>query len=91
MNETILNEIRQRLTRVESRICRIGDHVGASVGDPKKTLEIVDENEDAVVVSTPVMDLTLSEIRQFLTSRGKEDKVAFVQFRGQTVCRMSRH
>ena len=89
MNDLLL-EIRQRLTRVESRICRIGDHVGASVGDPTTALAITDENEDSLSVSTPVLDVTLSEIRQFLTAEGKEDKVAFIKFQGRPVCRMSR-
>lgn len=85
MADANLNEIRQRLTRVESRICRIADYLGAPVGDPKKALEITYETDAYVDVTTPVLDLTISEVIHFLHSVGKEGKVAYVHFKGQCV------
>lgn len=85
MADANLNEIRQRLTRVESRICRIADYLGAPVGDPKKTLEITYETDAYVDVTTPVLDLTISEVIHFLHSAGKEGRVAYMYFKGQCV------
>ena len=89
MADANLNEIRQRLTRVESRICRIAEFLGAPVGDPKKALEITYETDAYVDVTTPVLDLTISEVIHFLHSAGKEGKVAHMYFKGQCVATMN--
>jgi len=85
MADANLNEIRQRLTRVESRICRIADFLGAPVGDPKKALEIQGKDTEYPLVHTPVMDVTLSELIQLLHSAGITGKVVDVQFGGRII------
>lgn len=82
MADATLNEIRQRLTRVESRICRMAEAQGIKVGDPTKDLSVVRELGDAIVVSTPVLDVTISEVIHFLHKEGKAGKIAYVQFGG---------
>lgn len=83
MADATLNEIRQRLTRVESRICRIADYIGAKVGDPMKALQVA-VGDTEVIVTTPVMDVTLSEVIHFLHKEGITGKVA-VMFNGQKI------
>jgi hypothetical protein len=86
MADATLNEIRQRLTRVESRICRIADHLGANVGSPAKNLQIVPQSDDSIViVSTPVLDVTISEVIHFLHKEGITGKVAFINFNGADI------
>lgn len=78
MSDATLNELRQRLTRMESRVCRIADFLGAQVGSPSKALVLIGTTDTEVHVETPAMDVTLSELVQFLTKEGKGDKVAHV-------------
>lgn len=86
MADATLNEIRQRLTRVESRICRMADFIGAKVGDPSKDLQIVPQPDDSfVVVTTPVLDVTISEVLHFLHKEGITGKVAYINFGGTDV------
>lgn len=83
-DDTILREVRQRVTRIESRLCRIADHLGAHVGTPSKEL-CLSTRDGTLAVTTPAMDVTLSELLQFLTSQGVAGKVVFVRFAGRTV------
>ena len=83
-----LNEVRQRVTRIESRICRIADFLGAHVGTPAKEMEIRVELENSVEIDIPVMDITFSEIIQFLAKQGKQRKVAYIYFNGMRVATM---
>lgn len=85
MADATLNEIRQRLTRVESRICRMAEAQGIKVGDPTKDLTIIRELDDAIVVGTPVLDVTISEVIHFLHKEGKAGKIAYVQLGGMHV------
>jgi len=80
-----IHEVRQRVTRIESRICRIADFLGARVGNPGNELKITGVGEKGVNIDTPVMDVTLSEIVQFLTHNGIADKVAYVHHNGRLV------
>ena len=80
-----LNEVRQRVTRIESRICRIADFLGARVGNPSVELKITGLGANGVNIDAPVMDVTLSEIVQFLTHNGIADKVAYVHHNGHLV------
>ena len=86
--ESIVRDIRQRVTRIESRICRIGDEMGISLGEPKKGLYVLNESEDEVKVSTLVMDISLSEVLHFLNSHGIENKDALVLYNGIEVARI---
>lgn len=80
-----LQEIRQRTTRIESRICRIADFLGARVGNPSTELKITGVGEKGANIDTPVLDVTLSEIVQFLTANGIADKVAYIHFNGRLI------
>ena len=84
-NEDALREVRQRVTRIESRICRIADFLGARVGNPSNELKITGVGVNGVNIETPVLDVTLSEIVQFLTANGIADKVARVHFNGRLI------
>lgn len=85
MADATLNEIRQRATRIESRICRMADALGISVGAPDKALTITKETEDFVRVDTEQLDLTISEVKLFLGKQGKQGKIALVSYAGRTV------
>ena len=89
MADATLNEIRQRLTRVESRICRIADYIGAKVGDPAKELKFLGHVDGGTtwIVSTPVMDVTFSEAIHFLHKEGIAGKVA-IMFNGQKIAEL---
>lgn len=84
-NEDALREVRQRVTRIESRICRIADFLGARVGNPSNELKITGVGVNGANIETPVLDVTLSEIIQFLTANGVADKVARVYFNGRLI------
>ena len=81
-------EMRQRVTRIESRICRIADHLGAQTGDPGKTLVVRVETDSRVDVVTTVMDVSLSDVIRFLTREGIEGKVVNLYFEGKLVARV---
>ena len=84
-NHEILLELRRRTTRIESRLCRLADHAGVNVGSPVKDLRVVKLLGDTVVLDTPALDVTLSEVIHFLHKEGMGGKVAYVQFGGQHV------
>jgi hypothetical protein len=86
-DQELLVDIRRRLTRVESRLCRVADHVGANVETPEKELSIYEETDTAISLDTPAMDVTLSEITRFLTKKGKKGKVAYVHFNNRVIAR----
>jgi len=81
--EAILVELRQRMTRVESRICRIGDHLSVQMRAPKDGLRVIRETAAEVDVSAPVMDITLSELVAGLRKLGIQGKTAHVYFEGR--------
>lgn len=85
MSDTIITEVRQRVTRIESRLCRLADALGVSVGTPDKQLRITQETDGYVRIETQQMDVTLSEISFFLTKQGKQGKIALVSYKGRTV------
>jgi hypothetical protein len=87
MADATLNELRSRLTRVESRLCRIADHIGANVGSPDKELTIYEMTDTAVSIDTPAMDVTLSEIVNFLGRQGIKGKVAYIHFNNRIIAR----
>ena len=73
-------ETNQRVTRIESRLCRIAEALRVDVSTPTKQLDITFENPKVVYVSTAVLDVTLSEVVRFLTRQGKQGKIAHVFF-----------
>lgn len=81
----IVREVRQRVTRIESRICRLGDHLEIQLINPKDGLEILLETDDVVEISTSVMDITLSELVSYLCKRRLNDREANIYFRDKLV------
>ena len=86
-NQELLLELRRRVTRIESRLCRLADHIGAHVGMPDKDLTLIADTANWVGIDTPVMDIGLSDITQFLTKQGKQGKTAYVYFNGRFIAR----
>jgi hypothetical protein len=82
---TTEDQILQRVTRIESRICRISDHWGIKTNSPDKNMSIYYENAKIVNVDIDVMDSALSDILRFLRDQGKQDKVAHIFFGGSQV------
>lgn len=72
--EDVVREIRQRVTRIESRICRIGDGLEISLRNPKKGLKVLSVSEDAVALSTECLDIALSELISFSERNGFADR-----------------
>jgi hypothetical protein len=68
--EHIVREIRQRVTRIESRICRIGDGLDISLRSPKNGLKVLSIAEDVVEVHTECMDIAISELISFAERSG---------------------
>jgi hypothetical protein len=81
-------EMRQRVTRIESRICRIADGLNIPTADPSKSLHIRYIEDKGVVIDTEVMDVSLSSIIRFLTKEGIEDKVVMIYFEGALVAQV---
>lgn len=63
--ELIVREVRQRVTRMESRICRIADHLKIDVRAPKDSLRIQHETADELELSVPILDIALSELLSY--------------------------
>lgn len=82
------NEILQRVTRIESRLCRLGDALCIDLRASDKGLKLGTQTDITVVVHTPAMDVALSQIGQFLTREGIEGKVALIYFRGALMARV---
>lgn len=87
MSDNTLKEICQRVTRIESRVCRLGDLLGADLRANDKGLRLLSQTDVTVSLSTTAMDVTLSQIARFLTKEGIEGKVALVYFNGVLVAR----
>lgn len=81
-------EILQRVTRIESRLCRLGDALSIDLRSSDKGMKLGTQTDTTVAVHTPVMDIALSQIGQFLTREGVEGKVALVYFRGALMARV---
>lgn len=84
-------EMRQRVTRIESRICRIADALNVPTGDPSKTMWImptVHAHKNTVCIGTTVLDASISDVLRFLIREGIEGKVACVYFDGLLVARI---
>ena len=84
-------EMRQRVTRIESRICRIADAPKIATGDPSKTMWKIDEPspvKGVVCIGTSVLDASVSDVIRYLTKEGIADKVACLYFEGQLVERI---
>ena len=82
---TDIEQVLQRVTRIESRLCRVADHWGIKTNSPDKYMELYHETDKVVFVSTDVMDTALSDILRFLRDQGKQDKVAHIFFMGSQV------
>lgn len=83
--DELLRELRQRVTRIESRIVRIGEHVGAPISNPLADM-LIDCAEDGTLLMYPrAMDVSLSGLRAELRKKGMEDKIAEVWFGGHRV------
>ena len=84
-------EMRQRVTRIESRICRIADALSIQTGDPNKTMWRINEPtpvKGVACIGTAVLDTSVSDVIRYLTKEGIEDKVACLYFEGQLVARI---
>ena len=84
-------EMRQRITRIESRICRIADSLNILTGDPGKTMWKINEPNPVagvVCIGTAVLDASISDVIRYLTKEKIEDKVVCLYFEGQLVARI---
>lgn len=83
--DLIMREIRQRVTRIESRICHIGESLDIEMRSPKKGLDILCATDEVVELSTSVMDITLSELVSFLKKENLSDREVDIFFRGELI------
>ncbi len=83
-----LTEVLQRVTRLESRLCRLGEHMGTSLRTTSKGLRITEHTEHAVSVATPALDIAVSEVHSWLRKQGIEGKVVLLYFRFQLIARL---
>lgn len=83
--DSIVRELRQRVTRIESRICRIGDHLEIHLTNPKDGITVNKETEDVVEMSIPIMDITLSELISYLKKRRLNNRETDVYFENELV------
>ncbi len=83
--QDMLAELRQRVVRIESRICRLGDHIGANLSDTVKQVRIADIDDTEVAVYLPALDIALSALLNLLKEKGKAGKIATVWFDSRQV------
>jgi hypothetical protein len=81
----IVREVRQRVTRMESRICRIADHLNINVRAPKDGFRIQHETADELELSVPMLDIALSELLSYLHKEELDQKTVHVYFGGSQV------
>ena len=84
----IAREVLQRVTRIESRICRLGDVMGADLRSSDKGLKVIAQTDTTVSVTTRVLDVAVSQILRFLTTEGIEGKVVLVYHDGHLLARI---
>lgn len=82
-----LKEVLQRVTRIESRLCRLGDLLGSDLRSSDKGLRVMSYSDATVSISMPALDVGLSQIARFLTKEGIEGKVALLYYQGKLVAR----
>lgn len=80
-----IDEVLQRVTRIESRLCRVADHWGIKTNSPDKRMVAYYENTKIVNIDIDAMDTSVSDILRFLRDQGKQDKVAHIFFMGSQV------
>lgn len=85
MDEHILKEIQQRVTRIESRICRLGDALDVPLRSTSKGLKLISAGPTAATVEAPALDVALSEIVRFLTELGIQGKVVSIKYQGAVI------
>jgi len=81
-------EMRQRVTRIESRLCRLAKGLNVQTADPVNLLQVMHETDTLVFISMPVIDTSFSDVIRFLTKEGIEGKVANMYFRNKMVARV---
>lgn len=81
-------EMRQRVTRIESRLCRIADGLNIPTADPAKSLKVMHVDPDSADLTTEVVDIGLSSIIRFLTKEGIQVRVARVYFENKLVAQV---
>ncbi|WP_433704423.1 hypothetical protein [Paraburkholderia sacchari] len=65
-----LNEINQRVTRLESRLVQLGDHVGANLRTKMRI--VLHKDEHGVWVDVDALDVSMSRILNELQRLGVE-------------------
>jgi len=88
--DTIVREIRQRVTRIESRVCRLGDTLNIQLTNPKHGLQLIQETAEVVEISTAVMDITLSELTSYLQRQKLKNRDTDIYFEGQLIATLYR-
>lgn len=83
--ELIVREVRQRVTRMESRICRIADHLQVSFRAPKDGFRIQSETAEELELSVPMLDIALSELLNYLHKEELDHKTVHLYFGGSRV------
>lgn len=84
-------EILQRVVRIESRICRLGEAFGLGLRANVPGLRLGTQTDTSAVIHTPTLDIALSQIEHFLTANGIEGKVALIYYRGALKARIYPH
>lgn len=89
--DLIVREVRQRVTRIESRICRIADHLQVNLRPPKDGFCIRSETAEEIELSVPMMDISLSELLNYLHKEELDQKAVHVYFGGSQVATLYPH
>lgn len=83
--QLLVREIRQRVTRMESRICRIADHLKIDVRAQKDGFRIQNETASELQLSVPMLDVALSELLRYLDKEELGQKAVHVYLGGRQV------
>lgn len=89
--DLIAREVRQCVTRIESRICRIAEHLQVNMRPPKDGFLIRSETAEDMELSLPMLDISLSELLNYLHKEKFDQKVVHVYFGGVRVVTLYPH
>jgi hypothetical protein len=89
--DLIVREVRQRVTRMESWICRIADHLKVYMRTPKDGFRIRSETAEKMELSVPMLDISLSELLNCLHKEELDQKAVHVYFGGSQVATLCPH
>ena len=77
-----LKEIVQRTTRIETRLCALGDKLGFDLKDEETMVHV---NAADCTVTIDAMDVTVSSVVNKARQAGLHGKRVTVEYQGQTI------